>query len=73
MRLRPLEVRKGRAPFGGFPELPPADELRLVSATLWRRPDRIIVGEVRSAKAFDLVQALNAWRLGVTRLSQRFR
>jgi pilus assembly protein CpaF len=31
----------------------------LVRATLRHRPDRIIVGEVRGAEAFDLLQALN--------------
>ena len=36
----------------------------LLRATLCHRPDRIIVGEVRGAEAFDLLQALNTGHLG---------
>ena len=36
----------------------------LVRATLRHRPDRILVGEVRGAEAFDLLQALNTGHLG---------
>lgn len=37
---------------------------QLVRATLRHRPDRILVGEVRGAEAFDLLQALNTGHLG---------
>jgi pilus assembly protein CpaF len=33
-------------------------------ATLRHRPDRILVGEVRGAEAFDLLQGLNTGHLG---------
>ena len=36
----------------------------LVKASLRMRPDRIVVGEVRSEEAFDLVQALNTGHAG---------
>ena len=36
----------------------------LLRATLRHRPDRILVGEVRGAEAFDLLQALNTGHLG---------
>ena len=36
----------------------------LVRATLRHRPDRILLGEVRGAEAFDLLQALNTGHLG---------
>ena len=59
-----FEARKGRAPFGGTAPLPPVTIADLLRATLRHRPDRIIVGEVRGAEAFDLLQALNTERLG---------
>jgi pilus assembly protein CpaF len=62
-RLR-FEARKGRAPFGGSAALPPVTIADLLRATLRHRPDRIIVGEVRGAEAFDLLQALNTGHLG---------
>jgi len=36
----------------------------LVRATLRHRPDRILLGEVRGAEAFDLLQALNTGHMG---------
>jgi len=36
----------------------------LLRATLRHRPDRILVGEVRGAEAFDLLQGLNTGHLG---------
>src|SRR6516225_7053562 len=43
----------------------PAVTIRdLLKATLRHRPDRIIVGEVRGAEAFDLLQALNTGHSG---------
>jgi pilus assembly protein CpaF len=59
-----FEARKGRAPFGGTAPLPPVTIADLLRATLRHRPDRIIVGEVRGAEAFDLLQALNTGHLG---------
>jgi len=49
-----FEARKGRAPFGDTAPLPPVTIADLLRATLRHRPDRIIVGEVRGAEAFDL-------------------
>jgi pilus assembly protein CpaF len=43
----------------------PAVSIRdLLRATLRHRPDRILVGEVRGAEAFDLLQALNTGHSG---------
>jgi pilus assembly protein CpaF len=43
----------------------PAVTIRdLVKATLRHRPDRILLGEVRGAEAFDLLQALNTGHSG---------
>jgi pilus assembly protein CpaF len=43
----------------------PAVSIRdLLRATLRHRPDRILVGEVRGAEAFDLLQALNTGHAG---------
>jgi pilus assembly protein CpaF len=59
-----FEARRGRAAFGGSAPLPPVTIADLLRATLRHRPDRIIVGEVRGAEAFDLLQALNTGHLG---------
>lgn len=45
-------------------ELPAVTIRDLLRATLRHRPDRIIVGEVRGAEAFDLLQALNTGHAG---------
>jgi hypothetical protein len=54
-----LEAWQGRALFWRFAPLPPVANCGLLRATLWRRHDRIIVGKVRGAEAFDLLRALN--------------
>jgi pilus assembly protein CpaF len=48
-----LEARRAQ------PTLPAVTIADLVRAALRHRPDRIILGEVRGAEAFDLLQALN--------------
>jgi pilus assembly protein CpaF len=53
-----LEARREGA---GLPAVTLRDLLR---ATLRLRPDRIVVGEVRGAEAFDLLQALNTGHSG---------
>lgn len=59
-----LEARRAHVPLGQQPPLPPVTIADLVRATLRHRPDRILVGEVRGAEAFDLLQALNTGHLG---------
>ncbi len=59
-----LEARRAQAPLGQETPLPPVSIADLVRATLRHRPDRILVGEVRGAEAFDLLQALNTGHLG---------
>jgi pilus assembly protein CpaF len=59
-----LEARRGQAPLGQEAPLPPVTIADLLRATLRHRPDRILVGEVRGAEAFDLLQALNTGHLG---------
>jgi pilus assembly protein CpaF len=44
--------------------LPAVTIADLLRATLRHRPDRILLGEVRGAEAFDLLQALNTGHLG---------
>jgi pilus assembly protein CpaF len=59
-----FEARRAQAPLGQEQPLPPVTIADLLRATLRHRPDRIIVGEVRGAEAFDLLQALNTGHLG---------
>lgn len=59
-----LEARRAQAPLGQEAPLPSVSIADLVRATLRHRPDRILVGEVRGAEAFDLLQALNTGHLG---------
>ena len=59
-----FEARRAQAPLGHEQPLPPVTIADLVRASLRHRPDRILVGEVRGAEAFDLLQALNTGHLG---------
>jgi pilus assembly protein CpaF len=59
-----FEARRAQVPLGQELPLPAVTIADLVRATLRHRPDRIIVGEVRGAEAFDLLQALNTGHLG---------
>jgi pilus assembly protein CpaF len=59
-----LEARRAQSPLGSEAPLPAVTIADLVRATLRHRPDRILVGEVRGAEAFDLLQALNTGHLG---------
>lgn len=59
-----FEARRAQAPLGDERPLPAVTISDLVRATLRHRPDRILVGEVRGAEAFDLLQALNTGHLG---------
>jgi pilus assembly protein CpaF len=58
------EARRAQIPLGQETPLPPVTIADLVRASLRHRPDRIIVGEVLGAEAFDLLQALNTGHLG---------
>jgi pilus assembly protein CpaF len=58
------EPRRAQAPLGQEVPLPPVTIADLVRATFHHRPDRILVGEVRGAEAFDLLQTLNSGHLG---------
>jgi len=53
-----FETRRGQG------ELPGVNIRHLLKAALRHRPDRIIVGEVRGAEAYDLLQALNTGHAG---------
>lgn len=59
-----FEARRAQAPLGNETPLPFVTIADLLRATLRHRPDRILVGEVRGAEAFDLLQALNTGHLG---------
>jgi pilus assembly protein CpaF len=59
-----FEARRVQLPLGHEAPLPPVTIADLLRATLRHRPDRILVGEVRGAEAFDLLQALNTGHLG---------
>jgi pilus assembly protein CpaF len=58
MNLVRLEARREQ------PGMPPITIRQLLKASLRHRPDRIIVGEVRGAEAFDLLDALNTGHSG---------
>jgi len=59
-----FEARRAQAPLGDETALPAVTIADLLRATLRHRPDRILVGEVRGAEAFDLLQALNTGHRG---------
>ena len=59
-----LEARRAVLPLGQEAPLPAVSVSELLRATLRHRPDRILLGEVRGAEAFDLLQALNTGHLG---------
>lgn len=59
-----MEARREQAPLGSGEPLPAVTIADLLRAALRHRPDRILVGEVRGAEAFDLLQALNTGHLG---------
>ncbi len=59
-----LEARRAQPALGQEAPLPPVTIADLLRAALRHRPDRILVGEVRGAEAFDLLQALNTGHLG---------
>ena len=53
-----FEARRAQA------DMPAVTIRDLVRASLRHRPDRLIIGEVRGAEAFDLLQALNTGHAG---------
>jgi pilus assembly protein CpaF len=59
-----FEARRAQLPMGQEAPVPAVTISDLVRASLRHRPDRILVGEVRGAEAFDLLQALNTGHLG---------
>jgi pilus assembly protein CpaF len=59
-----FEARRAQISLGQEAPLPPISITDLLRATLRHRPDRILLGEVRGAEAFDLLQALNTGHLG---------
>lgn len=59
-----FEARRAQVPLGQETPVSAVTIAELLRATLRHRPDRILVGEVRGAEAFDLLQALNTGHLG---------
>jgi pilus assembly protein CpaF len=59
-----FEARRSQVALGQEQPLPAVTIADLLRATLRHRPDRILVGEVRGAEAFDLLQALNTGHQG---------
>ena len=59
-----FEARRAQAALGGSVAVSAVTIADLLRATLRHRPDRVLVGEVRGAEAFDLLQALNTGHLG---------
>jgi pilus assembly protein CpaF len=59
-----FEARRARPSLGTEPAAPAVPIAHLLLAALRHRPNRIIVGEVRGAEAFDLLQALNTGHRG---------
>src|SRR5207237_1703848 len=59
-----LEARRAQAPLGQEAPLPPVTIADLLRAALRHRPARILVGALRGAEAFGLLQALNTGHHG---------
>jgi pilus assembly protein CpaF len=59
-----FEARRAQVPLGHEVPRGPVTIAALLRATLRHRPDRILLGEVRGAEAWDLLQALNTGHLG---------
>jgi pilus assembly protein CpaF len=59
-----FEARRAQVSLGQETPVSAVTIAELLRATLRHRPDRILVGEVRGAEAFDLLQALNTGHLG---------
>jgi pilus assembly protein CpaF len=59
-----FEARRAQPALGQETPVPAVTIADLLRATLRHRPDRILVGEVRGAEAFDLLQALNTGHQG---------
>jgi pilus assembly protein CpaF len=59
-----FEARRSQTDADGNITVPAVSIRDLVKATLRHRPDRLIIGEVRGAEAFDLLDALNTGHAG---------
>ena len=59
-----FEARKEQRDSAGNVVIPAVSIRDLVKATLRHRPDRLIIGAVRGAEAFDLLDALNTGHAG---------